>query len=49
MASRPEGGHYVGDNDIKCLIISGIHEEVCGAAMGPQELSPHTITSSITK
>lgn len=36
MASGPESCHHIGDNDIKCLIIAGIHEEVCRAARGPQ-------------
>lgn len=29
MAPGPEGGHHIGDDDIECLIIAGIHEEVC--------------------
>lgn len=36
MAPRPERRHHIGDDDIKCLIIAGIHEEVCGGATGAQ-------------
>lgn len=43
VAPGPEGCHHIGDNDIECFVIAGIHEEVCGAAKGPQRLlSPHT-------
>lgn len=48
MAPGPEGRHHIGDDDIECIVIAGIHEEVCGAARGPQGLSPHTfITDTI--
>lgn len=48
VAPGPEGCHHIGDDDIECLIIAGIHEEVCGAARGPQGLFPHTfITNTI--
>lgn len=48
VAPGPEGCHHIGDNDIECLIIAGIHEEVCSAARGPQGLSPHTFIINTT-
>lgn len=48
MAPDPEGGHHVGDDDIECVVIAGLHEEVCGAARGPRERSPHTFTADAT-
>lgn len=48
VAPGPEGCHHIGDNDIECLVIAGIHEEVCSAARGPQGLSPHTLIINIT-
>lgn len=43
MAPGPESCHHIGDNDVKCLVIAGIHVEVCRAARGPQgSFSLHT-------
>lgn len=48
MAPGPEGCHHIGDNNIKCLIIAGIHEEVCSAVGGARELSDHTLFINAT-
>lgn len=44
VAPGPEGRHHVGDDDIKRLVIVGIHGEACSAAAEPQVLSSQTFT-----